>query len=173
MKMLRILNQQRQRKISISFVWRIIFKRERTKRYIDYRWNCLYYWHSTREWKRHTTQKNLRFMKFVVFFSCRFSSSQRNSISIIGEKRIAREKHKYIYIYIWIKSFHPRCKSAYRRAIIESQLRISIASRDQIFKCFPSLSPKKNEDFQWKEKRQFSQQKHKNKNQQQKKNFFA
>lgn len=63
----------------------------------------------------------ISFVRWVFFFV-----SPRNSISIIGENREEKQN-------IWIKSFlrwATRWKSAYRRAIIESQLRIWIASRD-------------------------------------------
>lgn len=99
MKMLRILNQQRQRKISISFVWRIIFKREWKKRvhWLPLKLSLL----STFNGRMKTTHNTEKFAIHEI--RCLFSSfCQRNSISIIGEKKSERKNTHNI----WIKSFH-------------------------------------------------------------------
>lgn len=135
MKMLRILNQQRQHKKiknSISFVWRIIFKRDANE---EVHWLPLKLSLLSTFNENDTEKFAIHEIRRRLLISKKFHFHYWHQRKKIGRKNTKKN--------IWIKSFHDgahRWKSAYRRAIIVSQLRISIASRDQIVKRF--LLPK-------------------------------
>lgn len=96
--MLRILNQQRQWKISISFVWRIIFKREQTKKvhWLPLKLSLL----SERMKMTHNTEKfaihEIRCL-FCLFFS------KEIPFPLLAKKKQSEKKNTH---KIWIKSLH-------------------------------------------------------------------